>query len=259
MRHWSRFYTALAIFLVALCAVSMPATGQNDLKQISNDQAERQRIQAERSAIAQVLAQEIQACYQKFSVAACLNEARDAHNEKERDLKRQEVALVDAQRRLAAADRLRTLDERNSAQAQLDQAQRRGRALEATARRHERRSAQQSKRAIQQAPSSQAQPHQRTQSTSPEHSTALHSHALETEHPLNTIITPSQKIQQERAARLSRDAHGKPVQTAQSKDTQALSSASQGRALAAQQRRSKALEREANRKKPAAASLPVPP
>lgn len=130
---------SFAILLIALCAVSMPVIAQKsiensaDAKQV--EQFERTRINIERTAAEKTLAERRKDCYQKLAATPCLNEARDVHREKTQDLKRQAVALSDVQRKRAAADRLKMIDQRNSPQAQLDEAQRRGNALASSKKR----------------------------------------------------------------------------------------------------------------------------
>lgn len=143
------FYAAL--LLIAMYSISMPAIAQNSVQNsddVASEQAERLRIGRERSQLKQRLELQRQACYQKLAVTPCLNEARDEHNEKMRDLKRQEVALNDVQRKRAAADRQRAMDERNSPQAQQNLAERRGKAIAASERREASRIARETNRSV---------------------------------------------------------------------------------------------------------------
>lgn len=217
----------------------MPAIAQNDQEkaatELTGEQVERQRIQAQRASHDRSLAEQRESCYQKLAVTPCLNEARDTHAEKMRDLRRQEVALNDAKRKRAAADRLRSVEERNSPQAQLAQAQRRGRAMEAAAQREQEQAARASKQASQPADSKPAS------ATTPDTAAQPPSTAKATEPDQKQAAKPQPKSQAQQPSKPP--ASGQPATD---------------REKAAEMRRAKAQEREANRKKPLAAPLPVP-
>ena len=115
-----------AIYLIALCAVLMPAIGQKLPQNATpseqtglQESAERTRIATERAVLLNGYEALRSACYQKLAVNECLTQARDAHNDQMRDLKRQDVALNDVERKRKAAERMRAVDERNSPEAQL--------------------------------------------------------------------------------------------------------------------------------------------
>jgi colicin import membrane protein len=214
----------------------MPAIAQNasqKAEETAEQRAERTRISRERTELKQSLEKNRQACYQKLAVTPCLNEARDAHNEKMRDLKRQEISLNDAQRKRAAADRMQAIDERNSPQAQQKIAERRGRALEATERREASRVQRESSRAAKQAAAAN---------------------------------TPAAAAPADGVAPRLPTPQGKPRAQPKIKQTKTPDAAQieRNRQQAAQrekdlaERRAKAQEREAKRKKPAAKPLPVP-
>jgi colicin import membrane protein len=191
-----------------------PFDADADITERQAEVVERARIERERAASLALWEQQRKACYQKLAVTSCFNEARDIHNEKIRDLKRQEVALNDAQRKRAAADRLRLIDERNSPQAQLQLAERRGRALLESSQREQ---SQISKTASHQAKESRGR--SRTQ--------------------------PHGDITAQRRADSSAKMEKHRLRT-------------QRREKAAKKRQEQVMQREANRKKPAAASLPIP-
>ncbi|MDB5753297.1 MAG: hypothetical protein JWP65_3718, partial [Ramlibacter sp.] len=92
-------------------------------------QVERQRIGAERAAADAAFEAREKACYGKFGVNDCLDAARRRRNEAVADLRRQEVALNDAERKRRAAERLQDIDARAAAQRQQQAAERRQRAL----------------------------------------------------------------------------------------------------------------------------------
>lgn len=107
--------SSIAITLIALSAVSARAEGINDAQ--SRDRAERDRIAAARQVAEQRLADDEAACHRKFAVNDCLSAARSQRREALADLRRQEVALNDRQRRQAAALRQQRLDEKAAASA----------------------------------------------------------------------------------------------------------------------------------------------
>jgi colicin import membrane protein len=226
----------LTIFLIALCAYSMPAIAQNTsqkAEEMAEQNAERARILRERKELTQNLEKDRQACYQKLAVTPCLNEARDAHNEKMRDLKRQEVALNNAQRKRAAADRLQAIDERNSPEAQQKIAEQRGRALEAAERREASQKLRESSRAAKQAAAA----------NKPNTSEPADGASTSTPKPQgNPRMQP--KVKQAQTPDAAQIEHNRQQAAQREKD------------LA--ERRAKAQEREANRKKPAAKPLPIP-
>lgn len=84
--------------------------------------AERARLKAGREqAEAQFRAQE-QACYRKFAVNDCLSAARAKRRTAVDDLRRQEIALNDAERKRKAAERRQAIDDKAQAQRQRDEA-----------------------------------------------------------------------------------------------------------------------------------------
>ncbi|CAN5724852.1 hypothetical protein BH11PSE7_BH11PSE7_04210 [soil metagenome] len=111
-----------------LCCVAAQAQQSVDAGQ-SQVQLERARIASERAAVdARYLAEE-KACYKKFSVNDCLNEARGRQRESLADLRRQDLSLNDAERKRRAADEMRKLEEKASPQKQDEAAARRARSL----------------------------------------------------------------------------------------------------------------------------------
>jgi colicin import membrane protein len=228
-----RCWVAIIFIAFGACftTVSAQNTSENEvLNAVKAEKAERQRISQERTNLNAILAKKRTDCYQQLAVTPCLNEARDLHNDKMRDLKRQEVSLNDTKRKRAAAEQLRSLDERNSPKAQLAQSQRRGRALEASAKREKSRQEREIKREAQQA---------NTASTQAAPDTVA---AKQVPKPQGKARKEPQKLK-------------RPVDATQieSKRLQAAK-----REQSAQEHRAKMQAREAKRKKPAAKPLPVP-
>lgn len=99
---------------------------------------ERARIAAERAKADAQFAQDEKACYAKFAVNDCQNEARARRREALADLRRQEVSLNDAQRKRKGADRIRSIEERANQQKQEREAQDRAKAADSARSRDER-------------------------------------------------------------------------------------------------------------------------
>lgn len=78
--------------------------------------AERARIGAERARAEADFAAAEKACYSRFAVNDCIDKARARLRTTLSDLRRQEVALNDAERRQRAADRLREIEARQAEQ-----------------------------------------------------------------------------------------------------------------------------------------------
>ncbi|MFM7330068.1 MAG: hypothetical protein ACKO1L_00115 [Brachymonas sp.] len=220
----------------------MPANSQNlpDSAPSSTtaglqEHAERHRIANERAALQNAYQAQQQTCYQKLAVTPCLTQARDEHNDKMRDLKRQEVALDDAQRKRKAAERMRMIDDRNSPEAQLQQAERRGRAMEQAKQRETHRMEKQQERDAKQA--------------------SAHSSAQAKSEDGARPTAPSPRGKPKKEAPVKLPPEQRPDQAAKSAQSQ---QAAAQRERAAKERRDKAEQREAQRKKPISPGLPVP-
>jgi colicin import membrane protein len=234
-----------AIIFVASSAASMRASAQNDAQkssEIADEQAERERIKSERAKLNDNLKLQREACYQKLAVTSCLNEARDGHNEKMRDLKRQEVALNDVQRKRAAADRVKSLDQRSSPEAQLQRTQERGKAMQDAAKREDSRAARQAAREAKLAEAAKNAETKEAEAKPDMKTTEGTTHAV-----------PQGKPRQQPAAKAAPDQREGLAGEIEKNRQQAA-----GREKAAAERRAKAAEREAKRTKPAAAGLPLP-
>jgi colicin import membrane protein len=229
----------IAIIFIAASAHSSWAQAQNTTEKtaIAQEQIERQRIAKERIEASALYEQQRRACYQQFAVTPCLEQARDSYNELIRDLKRQEVSLNDAKRRRAGADSLRAIENRNSNEAQLAQAQRRGKALDAASQRQARQEAKEQNRQNKEAAASSAQANPVPSST-------------------DVQKDASKPAAPKRATRESRPATKSAPDPALLERNRAQSAE---REKAAQIRREKIKEREAKRSKPPAAPLPIPP
>lgn len=91
----------------AVTAVSAPAGTL-----ASTVAGERARIAAERAETNRVHDAQAAQCYAQFAVNTCLEQARNQRRDRLADLRRQEVALNDAERKRASADAVRRVEER---------------------------------------------------------------------------------------------------------------------------------------------------
>ena len=84
--------------------------------------AERGRIDAQRKAVNARLAKEEAACYQQFVVDSCLRKARLAARQEDGVLRNRELQINDAERRVRASDRMRTIEEHQMQQQEKQEA-----------------------------------------------------------------------------------------------------------------------------------------
>lgn len=83
------------------------------LAQTGSDSA-RVRISAERSRLETTFALEDTACYKRFLVNNCLDEAKVRHRDALADLRRQEIVLNDEARKAKAAEQLQKIEDKSS-------------------------------------------------------------------------------------------------------------------------------------------------
>jgi len=101
----------LALLLFALLA----AAGAH-AQDAAQGAGERTRIAQERSRVEAEFAARQKACYGKFAVNDCIEEANAVRREALADLRRQEIALNDQERRRRAAERQRELEDKAAEQ-----------------------------------------------------------------------------------------------------------------------------------------------
>jgi colicin import membrane protein len=146
--HW---ISMRAIYLIAAYAVSTWAYGQNDLKnavsepaqsiatqQAQPEAAERARIAAVRKQASTEHQTALAQCYQRFAVTGCILDAKKSFNSLMADLRRQEIALNDLDRKRRGAEQLQRIEDKRSADKQLELSERRGRAMQAEEERQKR-------------------------------------------------------------------------------------------------------------------------
>lgn len=103
--------TRLLHVLLLLLATSLPALAADPVHDVA---AERARIAAERSRAEAVFQAEQKACYGKFAVTGCIEEAKARRRDVLADLRRQEIALNDAERKARSAERMRQLEQKQA-------------------------------------------------------------------------------------------------------------------------------------------------
>ena len=112
----------------AMPAASAPSASTRWVDGLDLD-AERARVGKERAAAQARQAEEEAVCRKSFAVTDCLDRTRRRWQPVLSDLRRQEVALNDADRKQRSADQQRKIEEKTSPQAQEEAAQRRAQAL----------------------------------------------------------------------------------------------------------------------------------
>ena len=98
MKKWMAFGLLIAYFGVQA--------------QTSSD-AERMRISTERSSLEAAFALEDTACYKRFLVNNCLNKVKTRRLDALADLRRQEIVLNDAARKIKAAEQLQKIEDKS--------------------------------------------------------------------------------------------------------------------------------------------------
>lgn len=122
-----------SVLAIVLLALGAGALAQDPASEKSRIQAERRRIEAQRAS-------EEAACRTRFAVTDCLEDVRRRWRGPLADLRRQEVALDDAERQRRGAQQRADVEQRQ-AEAQQEQAQRRARVASEQREREERAAA----------------------------------------------------------------------------------------------------------------------
>ncbi len=117
----------LLLCLLVIFASAAPARGQTD--PTAGFEAERQRINAERTALQAGFVAEDAACYRKFAVNSCLGQINERRRGAMADLRRQEILINDQERKIRGEEQLRKTEEKASEQRQQNAANRRDQAL----------------------------------------------------------------------------------------------------------------------------------
>ena len=124
----------ICLFLVLNCGfmVSAQTVDERDFlpaAQSMTPDAERSRINAQRTRLETGFGLESAACYQKFLVNRCLDDIKLRRRETLADLRRQEIALNALDRQAKAAGQIRKTEEKSSPDNQQQDAEKRAAAL----------------------------------------------------------------------------------------------------------------------------------
>lgn len=107
-------------FVFAGSAVAQPVASPDDVQEpgrqaaVAQRKAEHERIHRERDAVKAKRQRDEAACYQRFAVEDCLRGVRAGVREAEGRLRTQEIELNDAERREKAAERLKSIEEKQA-------------------------------------------------------------------------------------------------------------------------------------------------
>lgn len=129
-----------ALLLLAVGAFSQPKDTGTDALQPLDIEGDRNRIQSERARIEVRYQPDVAACYARFAVTDCLRKVRVRQREALDTLRRQEIAINDAERKRKGLEQLERIKEKSSAQRLEEQAASRVEAQKAQQEREERAS-----------------------------------------------------------------------------------------------------------------------
>ena len=125
MKHFRTSFFVLMLFGTATLA-----SAQDNVAQGLDISAERERIKAERSQMEAEYSQSLRACYQKINVNSCKDDAFKIRLKKTNVLRAQERVLNDQDRKQRGAAALQSIEEKNSLEAQTEDAERRARSAQ---------------------------------------------------------------------------------------------------------------------------------
>ncbi len=123
------FLLCFASWIFAANAQSSEAGTSPVTSAAKSSDAERARINAERTALEAVFRQESAACYKKFLVNECLGGIKLGRQEGLADLRRQEIGLNTLDRRAKGAGQIKRTEEKSSPEKQQQEAEKRASAL----------------------------------------------------------------------------------------------------------------------------------
>ena len=125
MKHFRTSFFVLMLFGTATLA-----SAQDNVAQGLDISAERERIKAERSQMEAEYSQSLRICYQKINVNSCKDDAFKIRLQKTNSLRAQERVLNDQERKQRGAAALQSIEEKNSLEAQTEDAERRARSAQ---------------------------------------------------------------------------------------------------------------------------------
>lgn len=131
-----KILSLLALVLISLCAFSQ-LIDSSTTPPLDNE-GERRRIQAERAREEAEFEKDQAACYARFAVTDCIEQARVRRRAVLDQLRRQEIVLNDAERKRKALEQMQRIEEKSSGQQDAEEAARRIEARAAQQEREER-------------------------------------------------------------------------------------------------------------------------
>lgn len=129
-----------ALLFLVVGAFSQPKNTGDGVLQPLDIEGDRNRIQSERARIEVRYQPDVAACYARFAVTDCLRKVRVRQREALDTLRRQEIALNDAERERKGQEQLERIKEKSSTQRLEEQAASRVEAQKAQQEREERAS-----------------------------------------------------------------------------------------------------------------------
>ena len=128
----------LVLFLFC-CSLSLGAAmAQSPAQEKDNNALERSKIAAERARLEAGFQAEEAACKSRFAVNACLQEIRPRRNAAMADLRRQDILINEADRKVRAADQIQKTEDKSSLERQQQRAEQEKKAQQEAERRSER-------------------------------------------------------------------------------------------------------------------------
>jgi colicin import membrane protein len=213
---------------VLLLAAIGPAFAQASDEE-ARETRERDRIKREKATVEDRYRLEEHLCRQKFAVNDCVNKAKRSRSADLAELRKQELAINDAERKRRAEQRTRDLAARQSAEHQQEAAERRARALKEAEERQKAFDEKTAKRAADQ--------------------------AGKAAHPPAAKVAKPGTVEPQGQPRATRAFKAPQVDASKAAENRAKFEANQKEAAA---HKAAVAERAAKRSKPAASALPVP-
>jgi len=126
------------LFLLCCCLSLGAAIAQSPAQEKANSALERSKVAAERARLEAGFQAEEAACKSRFAVNSCLQEIRTRRNEAMADLRRQDILINEADRKVRAADQIQKTEDKTNLERQQQRSEQEKKAQQETDRRAER-------------------------------------------------------------------------------------------------------------------------
>ena len=127
------------VLFLFCCGLSLGAAmAQSPAQEKTNNALERSKIAAERARLEAGFLAEETVCKSRFAVNACLQEIRSRRNEAMADLRRQDILINEADRKVRAADQIQKSEDKTNLERQQQRAEQEKKAQQETERRSDR-------------------------------------------------------------------------------------------------------------------------